>query len=69
MAKDHTNVAMAQVPLSRGDDKKNQAIAIMLMSVKDDVISYIIDKDDPSRCWTTLQNLFETKNITRIFFC
>jgi len=65
MAKDHTNVATTQVPLNIGDDKKNQALAIMFVSVKDDVICYIIDQDDASRCWTMLQNLFETKNTTK----
>jgi hypothetical protein len=43
-------------------------MAILFMSVKDDVICYIIDQDDPSRCWTMLQNLFETKNTTRTLF-
>ncbi len=43
-------------------------MAILFMSMKDDVICYIIDQDDPSWCWTMLQNLFETKNTTRTLF-
>jgi hypothetical protein len=61
MARDHNNVAMTQVPLSIGDDQKNQAMAILFMSVKDDIICYIFGQDDPSQCWTMLQNLFENQ--------
>lgn len=43
-------------------------MAILFMSVKDDVICYIIDQDDPNRCCTMLQNVFETKNTTRTLF-
>jgi hypothetical protein len=43
-------------------------MAILFMSMKDDVICYIVDQDDPSRCWTMLQNLFETKSTIRILF-
>jgi hypothetical protein len=31
--------------------------------MKNDIIYYIIDQDEPSACWTMLQHLFETKNI------
>ncbi len=47
MGKDHTNVATIQVPLSIGDDKKNQTMVILFMSMKEDVICYIFDQDDP----------------------
>lgn len=44
------------------NDKKNQAMAILLRSVKDYIICYIVDQKEPSTCLTMLHNLFETKN-------
>jgi hypothetical protein len=43
------------------NDLKNQAMKIMFLSMKNDIIYYIIDQDEPSACWTMLQHLFETK--------
>jgi hypothetical protein len=59
---------MPQVPLSIGDNKKEPNNGNFVHVSEGWCICYIIDQDDPSRCWTMLQNLLETKNTTRILF-
>jgi len=46
------------------NDLNNQAMKILLLLMKNDIIYYIIDQNEPSVHWTMLQHLFETKNIT-----
>jgi hypothetical protein len=53
---------------SVGDDKKEPSNGNFFHVTEGWCICYIIDQDDPSQCWTMLQNLFETKNTTRILF-
>ncbi len=43
------------------NDLKNQAMKILLLLMKNDIIYYIIDQNEPSACWTVLHHLFETK--------
>jgi hypothetical protein len=43
------------------NDLKNQAMKILFLLMKNDIIYYIIDQNEPSACWTMLQHLFETK--------
>jgi hypothetical protein len=38
------------------------------MFVKDHVIPYLLDVDDPKVCCTLLQQMYEPKNMTRNFF-
>lgn len=50
------------------NDLKNQAMKILFLSMKNEIIYYIIDQDEPSACWTMLQHLFKTKNCVRTNF-
>jgi hypothetical protein len=36
------------------EDGKNKMLAILIMSIKDEIISYIINEEDPTMCWKML---------------
>ncbi|KAH9549520.1 hypothetical protein CY35_10G023900 [Sphagnum magellanicum] len=41
---------------------KYKALAIIVSSIRNELIPYVIDLDDPRTCWKTLQDLYETHN-------
>jgi hypothetical protein len=41
---------------------KYKALAIIVSSIRNELIPYVIDLDDPQTCWKTLQDLYETHN-------
>jgi len=47
---------------------KSMAVVILIMFVKDQVISYLLDIDDPKVCWTLLQQMYEPKTRQEFFF-
>ncbi len=47
---------------------KNKVLVILIMFVKDHVLQYQLDVDDPKVCWTLLQQMYEPKNMTRNYF-
>jgi hypothetical protein len=36
------------------EDGKNKMLAILIMSIKDEIISYITNEEDPTMCWKML---------------
>jgi hypothetical protein len=42
---------------------KYKVLAIIITSIKDDIIPYVVDMEDPWICWKALQELFEIHNV------
>lgn len=43
---------------------KYKAMAVLIMSIKDNIIHHIANFDDPTQAWQALHNLFDNKNAT-----
>jgi hypothetical protein len=42
---------------------KYKVLVIIITSIKDDIIPYVVDMEDPWICWKALQKLFEIHNV------
>jgi hypothetical protein len=49
-------------------NKKNKALMIIMMVVKDKIVAFIVDVKQPSVSWKTLQELFENQNVARTLY-
>jgi hypothetical protein len=47
---------------------KYNALAIIIISMKDHIIPYVVDMEDPRTCWKALQDFFETHNDVHNFY-
>jgi hypothetical protein len=52
---------MSNINVLESQQKKSKALTILIMSMKDNVIPYIFDVEDPKMCWSLLQNMYEPK--------
>ncbi len=48
--------------------RKYKALAIIVSSIRDELIPYVVDLDDSQTCWKTLQYLYETHNAARSLY-
>lgn len=53
---------MSTINVLESQQKKSKALTILIMSMKDNVIPYIVDVEDPKLCWVLLQNMYEPKD-------
>lgn len=49
-------------------DKKNKALMIMMMIVKDEIVPFIADVEESNVFWRTLQELFGNQNVARTLY-
>jgi hypothetical protein len=42
---------------------KYKVLAIIITSIKDGIIPYVVNMEDPRICWKALQELFEIHNV------
>jgi hypothetical protein len=43
-------------------DHQDKAMAILVMSIKDELFPYIANVDDPKEVWNILKNLYDSHN-------
>lgn len=51
--------------LAKWDKKAMFAVHMMKLSVKDDILSYLMDVKTPKKAWETLKNIYESKSTLR----
>ncbi len=64
----NTTCVIVSLSLFEIEQCKSKALVILTMFVKDQVIPYLLDVDDPKVSWTLLHQMYEPKSMTRIFF-
>jgi hypothetical protein len=43
-------------------DHQDKAMAVLVMSIKDELFPYIANVDDPKEVWNILKNLYDSHN-------
>jgi hypothetical protein len=64
----NTTYVAVSLSLFEIEQCKSKVLVILIMFVKDQVIPYQLDVDDPKVCWTLFQQMYEPKNMIRNFF-